>query len=270
MGKLADSVVAIGNLDLLSYSDSFIHRLDARSKLLVTLAYLITVVSWNRYAIWPLIPLASYPLVLGLSGHVPAREVFKRLLFAAPFVVLVGIFNPVFDTAPFAEVMGVSISAGWISFLSILIRFVLTVSATLVLIAVTGMDPLCSAAEKLGAPRIFVMQLAFLYRYLFVLILTALRMIRAAEMRSFNRSRLSVSHFGSLVGHLLLRTVDRAQRIHVAMCARGFNGCFPQRRPMRFTVRDFGFAVVWLLFFATIRFSDLVTTIGQLVLRGLG
>ena len=270
MGKLADSVVAIGNLDLLSYRDSSIHRLDPRAKLLVTIAYLVTVVSWNRYTIEPLIPMAAYPLLLCIGGHVPAREICSRLLIAAPFVIMVGIFNPIFDTEPLVNVMGVAVSSGWISFLSILIRFVLTVSATLALIAVTGMDPICSAAEKMGAPRVFVMQLAFLYRYLFVLISTALRMIRAAEMRSFRRSRLSVRHFGSLVGHLLLRTVDRAQRIHVAMCARGFNGCFPQRRPMRFSTADAGFIIVWFFFFALIRFTDLTTFLGGLVLRGLG
>ena len=82
-----------------------------------------------------------------------------------------------------------SVAGGWISFLSILLRFVLTVSAAIVLVAVTGIHSLCAALEKLGVPRALVTQLLVLYRYLFVLLDEAGRMDRARALRSLRPPR---------------------------------------------------------------------------------
>ena len=55
----------------------------------------------------------------------------------------------------------------------------------LILIAVTGFNAVCLALDKLGTPRVFVVQLVFLYRYMFVLVDEAARMVRARSLRTF-------------------------------------------------------------------------------------
>ena len=57
--------------------------------------------------------------------------------------------------------------------------------AALTLIAVTGFNAVCLALDKLGTPRVFVIQLVFLYRYVFVLVDEAARMVRARSLRTF-------------------------------------------------------------------------------------
>jgi cobalt/nickel transport system permease protein len=228
------------------------------------------VVSWGRYEILGLVPFAAFPLVLCAVGRVPFAFVARKLLVAAPFVLVLGAFNPVFDTAPRIAAAGIEISGGWISYLSVVLRFVLTVGAALALVAVTGMNPVCAAAERLGVPRIFVTQLALLYRYLFVLAAQAQRMRRAAELRAPGRRRPSIALYGSLVGHLLLRTLDRAQRIHVAMRCRGFDGEIPLLRPMRFGLGDAAFVAGWVAFFAAVRLLELPDLVGRLALGAWG
>jgi cobalt/nickel transport system permease protein len=259
----------IGTLDALSRRDSPAHRLDPRAKLIATAAFLVTVVSWGRYELVGLVPLAAFPIVLGALGRVPAAFVARKLLIAAPFVLILGAFNPLFDTAPRELAAGVAVPGGWLSYLSIVLRFTLTVGAALALVAVTGMNPVCAAAEKLGAPRIFVAQLALLYRYLFVLAAEAQRMQRAAALRAPGRGRPSLALFGSLVGHLLLRTLDRAQRVHAAMRCRGFDGQMPLARPMRLRLGDAAFVAGWLAFFAGVRLCDLPELVGRLALWAL-
>jgi len=266
MTRLHTGALEIGELDALSRRDSSAHRLDPRAKLLATAVFLATVVSWGRYEIVGLLPLAAFPLVLGAIGRVPCGFVARKLLIAAPFVLVLGAFNPIFDTAPRELAAGIEISGGWISYLSIVLRFGLTVAAALALVAVTGMNRLCAAASILGAPRIFVTQLALLYRYLFVLAAQAQRMSRAAELRAPGRRRMSIALFGSLVGHLLLRTFDRAQRIHLAMRCRGFDGDIPLVRPMRFGPWDAAFLAGWIAFFAAVRVFRLPDLLGGLVL----
>jgi cobalt/nickel transport system permease protein len=140
------------------------------------------------------------------------------------------------------------------------------VGAALALIAVTGFNPMCAAADRLGAPRFFVAQLSFLYRYLFVLSCQSLRMVRAAQLRAPGRRRRSIALFGSMLGHLLLRTLDRAQRIHLAMRCRGFQGSIPMLRPMRFGLRDAAFLAGWTAFFAAVRFFQLPDLLGRATL----
>jgi len=262
-------VLEIGELDALARRDSAVHALDPRAKLTATILFLFAVVSWDRYEIPGLAPLAAFPLFLCAAGRVPFSFIARKMLVAAPFALVLGAFNPIFDTATRAVVGGIEISGGWLSFASIALKLALTVSAAVALVAVTGTNPLCAAAEKLGAPKIFVAQLALLYRYLFVLSGEAARMARASELRAPGKKR-SLLELGSLLGHLLLRALDRGQRIHLAMRCRGFSGHIQSLRPMRFRPSDAAFVAIWAAFFAGVRFFDLIDRMGRLALGAIG
>ena len=69
-----------------------------------------------------------------------------------------------------------------------------------------------------------VTQLLLLYRYIFVLGDEARRMAQARRLRSFGRRGMGWRVYGQMLGQLLLRTFARAQRIYLAMKARGFDG----------------------------------------------
>jgi cobalt/nickel transport system permease protein len=73
--------------------------------------------------------------------------------------------------------------------------------------------------------------MSFMWRYIFVIGEEAQRMLRAREARSVKLGkgaggsigwRASVA--GHMVGSLFLRTINRSERIYVAMQSRGYNG----------------------------------------------
>lgn len=254
-------VFDLGHMDRLSRQDTVIHRLDPRAKLVTTLAFVVCVVSFPRHEISAMAPFSFYPLVLALAGRIPGRYILKKMLWVAPFAILLGIFNPLIDTRPLVTLGPVSLSGGWVSFVSLLARFVLTVSAALTLIAVTGFDRVCLALDRLGTPRVFVVQLMFLYRYLFVLADETLRMARARSLRNFS-GRASTAQYGNLLGHLLLRTLDRARRIHQAMLCRGFDGEVKALGLARPGVKDIAFVLCWTAFFIAARLANLPQRLG--------
>jgi cobalt/nickel transport system permease protein len=261
------SILDIGYLDIISSRDTPIHQLDPRAKLLTTLAFIVAVVSFNKYAISGLIPFVIYPVVLVALGDLPLGHLAKKVLLAAPFALFIGIFNPLFDREILIHVGPVGISGGWLSFLSIMIRLALTVSAALVLIATTGLNAVCLALEKLGAPRAFVVQLLLLYRYLFVLGDEATRLARARSLRSFEGRGMGIRVFASLTGQLLLRTLDRARRIHLAMLCRGFSGEVLLMRTLRFTGKDAGYVLGWSGLFVLLRLYDIPQLVGKIVME---
>jgi cobalt/nickel transport system permease protein len=158
-------------------------------------------------------------------------------------------------------------SGGWISLVSILLRFMLTVGAALLLIATTGFSAICMALEKLGAPRIFAIQLLMLYRYLFVLIEEAIRMVRAHTLRSFSVKKMRYQVFKQMLGNLLLRTIDRAQRIHLAMLSRAFTGEIKIGRRYNFSRQEIFYVFSLLLLFSFMRFFDISGLLGNLLLE---
>jgi len=267
MAKIDTTYFDLGSLDALAYRTSPIHSLDPRAKLLTTLIFIVTVVSFHKYALSGLLPFFVFPGYLLIRADLPSGQVLKKLLVALPFAFFIGIFNPYFDQVPLLQIGPLNVTGGWVSFASILLRFTLTVTAALTLIATTSFTGICMALEKLGCPRVFALQLLFLYRYLFVLIDEASRLIRARALRTFHGRGRGLKVFGSLLGQLLLRSLERAQRIHLAMNCRGFDGNIHTRQPVRFQPRDALFILFWTLYFILCRFWNIPQLLGTLSLE---
>lgn len=259
----------IRSLDIIASRDTAIHRLDPRAKLLTALAYIVAVASFDRYTVTGLVPFVIYPVVLIALGNLPVGYFLRKVILAAPFACLVGIFNPLFDREILLHLGPVPISGGWLSLLSIVLRLTLTVTAALLLVATTGFNGVCLALGTLGAPRAFVVQLLLLYRYLFVLGDEAVRLARARSLRSFGGRGTGLRVFGSLAGQLLMRTLDRAHRIHLAMLCRGFDGDVRLARSLRFSRGDLAYTVGWAGLFALLRVYDGIPQLAGRLVMGL-
>jgi cobalt/nickel transport system permease protein len=259
------AVIDLKRLELLADGDSPIHVLDARAKVLVTFVFIIAVVSCNRYELARLLPFFIFPAVMiGLAG-LPPLYIARKIALLSPFVLMVGLFNPFFDRTVLYQIGHVEISGGWISLLSLLIRSLLTVGAACILVGTTGFTAVCQALERLGIPPILAVQLLFLHRYIFVLADETDRASRARELRSCGKKGLGIVSFGSLVGHLLLRTWQRAERIHTAMLARGFVGRFHAHRQSRFGMSELCFLSGWATLFIALRTFDIPGILGAFV-----
>jgi cobalt/nickel transport system permease protein len=255
----------IGLLDRLSYQNTFVHRLDPRVKLIATLLFLFTVISFSKYEIIALLPFFLYPMLLLTLGEIPLLFILKKVMLVSPFAIFVGIFNPLLDTSQVVLMQGLTISAGWLSFFSIIIKFFLTVSTALLLVATTSFPGVCHALRQLGVPSLFVAQLLFLYRYIFVLMEETMRIVRARDMRSYGRRGTGIRVFVRLVGVLFLRSVERAERVYYAMLSRGFQGDMPTLKRFRFTTNDLGFAVFVIAFLFIFRFYPVSEELGRFV-----
>jgi len=264
MNNIGQNSFDLGYLDTLARGNSFLHRLDPRAKLITTLVFIIAVVSFDKYSLSALMPFFIYPLILIFAGGLPFGYLAKKILWVSPFAILLGIFNPLIDKEIILNIGFVEISGGWVSFFSILLRFILTVSSGLILISLTGFNVVCESLAKLGAPRIFVVQLLLFYRYIFVLVGEAESMIRARSLRANNKS-MNFKTFASLIGHLLLRTLNRAERVYLAMCCRGFNGHIPFIRTMQIGYNEIIFLSIWVFLFLFLRFCNVSLLLGKFI-----
>lgn len=264
MSNIMNSIFDMRLLDDLARKETVVHRIHPLIKLLTTVIYLTVVVSFGRYEIIGLLPLLFFPVLVITLAELPLLPILKRMLLVAPFVIGIGILNPVFDHQVFV-VGGLTISRGWITFFSVFLKCILTVSAGLLLIATTGMDRLASALRILKIPRLFVLQLLLTYRYISVLMEEVSLIWRAYSMRAPQQKGIHRRVWGSLIGQLILRTFERAQRVYQAMCLRGFTGEYNTGGHVRITVWDIVYLVGWSLFFAFVRIYNIPMLIGSLL-----
>lgn len=213
-------------LESLAENDSFIHRLHPGVKIIMTFAFLITVLSFDRYQISGLMPFFFYPiLMMGLS-QTPWNPLLGRLLLALPFSLFGGLSNIIFDQKPAFFLGSLVISYGFISFVSILIRTILSVMAVLILISTTPMTAVANQLIKFKVPRMFVLQIILTYRYISVIVEELSTMTTAYMIRSSRRKGVRIRDAGPFIGHLLIRSIDRAERVYLAMLCRGFHGIY--------------------------------------------
>jgi cobalt/nickel transport system permease protein len=264
MLSIDGSFLDFKRLDLLALRETPVHSLDPRAKVLTTLCFVVCVVSFDRYQISAMLPFLIYPAVLLAVGDLPLGYILRKIAIVIPFALMIGLFNPIFDRSIVMQVGDVNIWGGWVSCLSILLRALLTASAAIILVAVTGFPSICEALEKLKMPQTFAVQLMFLYRYIFVLTDEGVRTARARQLRTFGKRGLGLRNFGSLVGHLLLRTWERAERIHMAMLARGFSGeIHSTKRQTHFGRAEFVFMSGWITLFILMRLYNAPRMLGS-------
>ena len=224
------------SMDRYVAGDSLIHGADARVKLVVTLAFILAVTSLPPGA-WPAFG-AMAALVWGAvaASRVGPLRMLRRTALAAPFMLVAA---PSVFTRPgeavfeldlgFAAMTGTD--DGLAFFGSVVAKSWLSVTAAALLTAATPFPDVIRGLRSLRVPAIPVSIVAFAYRYVFVLVDEAQRLLRARAARSGGsgpgtggtitwRARVA----GGMAGSLFLRTYERSERIYMAMLARGFDG----------------------------------------------
>ena len=264
MRSIASYLSRLRNLDEYSRLHSPAHSIHPVAAIVVATGYLITVMSYNRYTVIALAPLLLYPItMLALSG-VPVSAILKPLLLVEPFVIGIGLLNPLLDSQP-ATVAGFTFARGWLVLFSIVIKCTLAISSALLLSAVLGIEKLAAGLRLLGVPKRLVLQMVLTYRYIWVLLGEAGKISRAYALRSNGAPGIRYRDWGTVAGSLLLRTYDRAERVHQAMLLRGFDGEYHCGATRPADWRDALFVCLWGAYFAAARFYDIPAAIGLLL-----
>ena len=238
MSDISARVHELRALENLSVKQTAVHRLHPLAKLLSALVFIVSAVSFGRYDFLPLAPYLFYPFILMALAELPHKLLLSRVLIALPFCLLAGISNVVFDRTTAFVLFGAPVSLGLLSLATILLKMYLCVMAALMIMATMPFTELTAQLRRLHVPVIFVMIFEMIFRYIGILLEEAQSLITAYKLRSGTKKALEVRHMGSLVGHLILRTFDRAERIHSAMSCRGYSLMHIQPARRRFQVSD--------------------------------
>ncbi len=233
MADMRSKLNEIYSLEQLSSKNTVIHRIHPLVKMTVTVLYIVCLLMMNRYNLFRLALFLFYPMVVIPLAEIPYKIIFSRTLVAIPFVVFAGISNMIFDKERVVLFPGVVITAGVLYFCVLIVRMILSVSAILILVSTTKFQDITRQLSVLHVPTFLIHLIEMIYRYISVLVEEASTMMTAYRLKNPKLKYPHIKHMGPFVGHLFLRSMDRAERIYSAMKCRGYGSKIIKERFMK-------------------------------------
>jgi len=253
MNHISKAIDQLHAVDNEARSDGWLQCLHPLAKLVVTIVYLVVLVSFPKYQVAGVLLMAVYPITLCILGDVSVSLMWRRIWIVLLLVCFVGLFNPFIDHTPLIRIGSFTLTGGMVSFFTLMIKGCLAVMAAYLLMLTATMETLCHALRKIYVPAVLVTVLMLIYRYLIVFLHEVEHMTQAYALRAPGQRGLNIKVWGSMIGQLLLRSIDRAETVYGSMTLRGFQGEFFTERPQRISHIDWLYTYGWIAFFLILR-----------------
>ena len=267
MNKMQKAMRELAEMDELAARSSPIHALHPLAKLTATVAYILVTLSFHKYDLSGLAPMVLWPILLFQISGIEVRTCFYKLRIVLPLVMAVGLFNPIFDRTALMHLGGVAVSGGVISMLTLMLKGLFCLMASFLLIATTSIDLICAALRQLHLPGMLVTLLLLTYRYVGVMTEELAVMTDAYLLRAPGQKGIHVSAWGSFLGQLLLRSMDRAQELYSSMQLRGYHQHFHYADIQPFRMRDALYMLGCIVFFLLLRCLNIAQLLGRMFVR---
>ena len=253
-------------IETFSSGNSWLHTMDTRCKLVAAASFSVATALLSSIS-GAMIALALAVLLL-LSCQLPALLLCKRLFFMNIFIAFLWLFLPFTIEGTIIWTAGPLTAFAEGIVLATLIS--LKCNAILMaIIALTGTSTITAIGQGLGAlyiPQKIVLLLLFTWRYVHVLQEEYQRLLTAAKMRGFIPATTMHTYrtYANLTAMVLVKSLDRAERIDNAMRMRGFSGSFHTLSPQAPTFVHITFVCIFLLIAIALPYLDTIGVFSHL------
>ncbi|MBN1133790.1 MAG: cobalt ECF transporter T component CbiQ [Methanosarcinaceae archaeon] len=224
-----------------------IHQFDPRAKIISFSILIFFVVFVNELDIAVINLFFSFILIF--ISKLPIKFVLNRikwvLLFVLPFLIIMPF------TAGGSELMtidGIKMTyEGLVLGMLIVLRATSAVMLILTMLATMRFDTTIKALYMLNVPGLLIQMLMFTYRYIFVFLDEFLRMWRAMGSKGFKlkANMYALSMLGNVVGMLIVKSYERADRVYQSMISKGYTG--NPKTMVKFNMVAKDYAIAFLL-----------------------
>lgn len=235
-----------------AYRESFMHRLDARVKIILTFAVIIAIVavpySMMVYTVGAIFFL--FFLLLWAASKLPLKVYGKRLIAIVPLWGIIILFQIFLKNKYYSEYhimyslpLGISIYAESVEFATILaVKFLISISFIILLSSTTKMQDLLQGASRLGLPAEIALALGMMIRYLFVFGYIFRKINETLKTKCFDAFdrhlpyRYRLRQLGYTIGTMFIRSYEQGERVYTSMLCRGYgrdSHLFITKKPLR-------------------------------------
>jgi len=236
-----------------SISEGLPQSIGPQVKLISIIAIVVTAIAVRTLV--PLVILLALVVGLAAAARIPLKFfVYRSIIFVPLFAGVIAL--PLLFIVPGSSMAEIGIGPyvavitreGVYRATQFFLRVWVCVASLTLLILVTKFSKIIQAMERFKVPSLFVMLTSMTFRFIFILIDEAYRMVVARESRSVGKeSRIgALRSLASIVGTLFIRSYERGERVYMAMLARGYSGQLRSMDYAKLQRRDFVFGLVIL------------------------
>jgi cobalt/nickel transport system permease protein len=262
ISSLAHVLEEMLNNEAIASQNGFLQMVDPRAKVISIFALIIIVTLIHN--ITTLIIAFTLCLLMAMSSKIPQRRLWRTWLAVPLFstaIVLPAMLNIVtpgitvftlchfnathFGNLPLPPTLTITDTGIYVA-----IRFVLRISVcitlALLLTATTKSNRLFHGLRAFGVPKLFVMLLSMMQRYLTVFIRAAEEIHLAKISRSITSDplRQEQAWVAAGMGSLFRRTQSLSNAVHLAMVSRGYTGDIYLLDEPKWQTSDWGFIMI--------------------------
>lgn len=265
MSKIEQAIGTIHEIDIVSGKRRSISVLHPLSRLFVVLTFLVVTMSFDKYDVVGLCGMLVYLIVTSILGEHSILQAIKRFRVIILLLFMIGIANPFWDTEVRMHLGTVAVSGGVLSFITLFLKGLFAVMASYFLFVEIGIEGICLALRCIHVPKVFVTTLLLTYRYIIVFLKEIDRMWQAYHLRAPKQRGIHIRVWGSYVGLLLIRSIDRAKEVYQCMLLRGYQGDFDHAITSHKTsaLISWIYFIFWVDLFVVIRVFPVFTLVGQ-------
>lgn len=252
-----------------AYHDSFMHRLDARVKIILAFAAIIAIVAVPYSTMVYTVGAAFFcffALLWAASGVSPVVYL-KRLVAIVPLWGIIILFQIFFKNRYYTDYhvlytlpLGISIYAESLEFACILaVKFFICISFIILLSSTTKLQDMLQGASRLGLPAELALALGMMIRYLFVFGYIFRKINETLKTKCFDAFdrhlpyRYRLRQLGYTIGTMFIRSYEQGERVYTSMLCRGYgrdSHLFITKKPLR-TV-EWAFLLTSMVFIITV------------------
>ena len=230
MKNIQKAIKRVHQIDALSKRTTILSAIHPTYKILIVLLYLIITASYSVHDLYILV--MFLPLLLfSMLGEI---NLFKCLGELKPLVALL-----LFMGTPFLFFKGYGITC----FIVLALKGIFALLFSYILMTTTSME--------LKIPQSLIVVIMLIQRYLILFFKETDKTLLAYSLRAPGQKGISIKTWGTLVGSMMLRSIDRAMNVYQSMMLRGFKGVMPlqsQKYDYKLSKLTFGIMCVLLLF----------------------
>lgn len=233
-----------GGVEAVAAQDSPVHRLDPRVKIVGLIGLVVVSVSLPPGAWLAIGALAAILVALVAVAKLHPLHLLRRMTIEVPFLLAAAVLP---FTVEDGVVLGATVGA----------KITVGVLGMVILSSTTPFPLLLRGFELLRTPRLIVVIVAFMWRYLHVLgeEVSNMQTARAARGYSARFFWQAAASTGALVATLFVRSLERGERVYLAMLSRGYDGSMPATavEPLALRAADVSFLAALAVVLALVR-----------------
>jgi len=232
--------ITLTDIERETYKESLLHNMDGRVKIIITLAMIIYAVSQPGLGIATIERLGIlwlYLIGLMIIARLNPVYVVARLAIPLPFGLGISMLQPFIRqsfindfTVIYRLPLGLTVTQEGILFGGVLFaKFIVCVTAVVLLSSTTQMQDIVSSARRLGMPPELTLQMSMMVRYLFVFWGMLERIRTAQKTRCFDiwnkqvPRRWILEHIGYCISSLFIHSYEQGERTYQSMLCRAYS-----------------------------------------------